>query len=158
MEEEPQASDRVKVIVDANIVFSGILHSNSRIGDLLINSGATFEFIAPDFLRSEITKHHLKLARLMDMTVRDIREIEFLLFKNIMFISENQITPTEWTYAERIVAEVDPNDAPYIAYAKHFRCKLWSGDKSLARGLQKRGFRSFISTQELIEWRASKSS
>lgn len=29
----------MKVIVDANIVFSAILNSNSKIGDVLINSG-----------------------------------------------------------------------------------------------------------------------
>jgi len=28
----------VKIIVDANIIFSGILNSNGKIGDLLINS------------------------------------------------------------------------------------------------------------------------
>ena len=44
----------MRVIVDANIVFSGILNSNGSIGDLLINSGHIFNFIAPDFLRIEI--------------------------------------------------------------------------------------------------------
>ena len=45
----------MKIIVDANIVFSGILNTNGKIGDLLINSKKQFEFIAPDFLRTEIT-------------------------------------------------------------------------------------------------------
>lgn len=35
---------QVKIIVDANIVFSGILNSNGKIGDLLINSRKYFEF------------------------------------------------------------------------------------------------------------------
>lgn len=86
----------------------------------------------------------------------EIREVEFLLFKHITFISEDQIKPSEWKYAEETVAGVDPNDAPYVAYAKHFRCKIWSGDKSLVRGLKQRGFKSFVSTQELTDWRASK--
>jgi predicted nucleic acid-binding protein len=41
---------QVKIIVDANIVFSGILNSNGKIGDLLINSKGRFNFIAPEFL------------------------------------------------------------------------------------------------------------
>ena len=44
----------MRVIVDANIVFSGILNSKGKIGDLLINSRKHLEFIAPDFLREEI--------------------------------------------------------------------------------------------------------
>ncbi len=59
----------MKIIVDANMVFSAILNPDSRIGDLLINSGNIFDFIAPDFLRIEIRKHHMKLARLLECTV-----------------------------------------------------------------------------------------
>jgi len=44
----------VKIIVDANIVFSGILNSSGQIGDLLINSKKEFNFIAPHFLSFEI--------------------------------------------------------------------------------------------------------
>jgi predicted nucleic acid-binding protein len=40
----------MKIVVDANIIFSGILNSNGKIGDLLINSDKMFSFIAPDFL------------------------------------------------------------------------------------------------------------
>ena len=39
----------MKFILDANIVFSGILNTNGKIGDLLINSKQYFTFIAPDF-------------------------------------------------------------------------------------------------------------
>jgi len=35
----------MKIVVDANIIFSGILNSNGKIGDLLINSGKFFSFI-----------------------------------------------------------------------------------------------------------------
>jgi len=51
----------VKVIVNANIVFSVILNSKGKIGDLLINSRKYLKFIAPDFLRIEIYKHYLSI-------------------------------------------------------------------------------------------------
>lgn len=47
----------MRIIVDANIVFSAILNTNGKIGDILINGGKRFEFIAPDFLRYEIKSH-----------------------------------------------------------------------------------------------------
>ena len=54
----------MKIIVDANIVFSGILNTNGKIGDLLINSNSQFDFIAPEFLRLEIKSKYDKLQQI----------------------------------------------------------------------------------------------
>jgi predicted nucleic acid-binding protein len=54
------------------------------------------------------------------------------------------------------VADIDPKDVSYVAYAKHFRCKVWSGDKSLIQGLLKKNFTRFISTDELFKLRLAK--
>lgn len=59
----------MKIIVNANIVFSGILKSEGKIGDLLINSGDHFKFIAPDFLRFEIHRHLDKLVKISGMSL-----------------------------------------------------------------------------------------
>ena len=48
----------MRLIVDANIVFSGILNTKSKIGHILINEKNHFQFIAPDFLRIEIRNHY----------------------------------------------------------------------------------------------------
>lgn len=146
----------MKIIVDANMVFSAMLNTESKIGDLLINSGSIFDFIAPDFLRIEIRKHHSKLAKLLGCTVEEIQEVEFQIYKSITFISEEQIARTHWVSAGKLVADVDPKDVSYVAYAKHFRCKVWSGDKSLIRGLRKKNFNKFISTDALFKLRQAK--
>lgn len=139
----------VKIIVDANIVFSGILNSNGKIGDLLINSKKCFEFIAPDFLRVEIRKHHTRLSKISGLTIENVKEAEFQICKDITFISEEQIKLAAWISAVQLVKDIDPKDAPYISFAKHFKCKLWSYDKVLKKGLEKKGFKNFISTEEL---------
>lgn len=141
------------VIVDANIVFSGILNSNGKIGDLLINSANSFVFIAPEFLRTEIYKYHSKISKLSGMTLEEVREAEFQICKDIKFISEEQIKQSAWLLAEKLVSDVDPKDAPYIAYSKHFNCKIWSGDKKLVSGLAKKGFTEFISIEDLYKWK-----
>jgi len=146
----------VKIIVDANIVFSAMLNTESKIGDLLLNSGSFFDFIAPDFLRIEIRKHHSKLAKLLGCTVEEVQEVEFLIYKSITFISEEQIAQTHWVSAWKLVAEVDPKDVSYVAYAKHFRCKVWSGDKVLIKGLLKNNFTKIISAEELFKIRQAK--
>ena len=143
----------MKIIVDANIVFSGILNSNGKIGDLLINSKKHFSFIAPDFLREEIRRHYTKLCKISGLVIDKIQESEFQICKDITFISEEQIKISMWIAAEKLVADIDPKDIHYIAYSKHFRCKIWSGDKTLIKGLLKKGFSNFITTGELFKLR-----
>lgn len=143
----------MKVVVDANIIFSGILNSNGKIGDLLINSQKYILFIAPDFLRSEIFKHYSRLCKISGMTTEQVREAEYQIYKEITFISEEQIKLSAWLAAEKLVADVDPKDIQYVAFSKHFRCKIWSGDKTLMNGLAKKGFTNFMTTEELYNWR-----
>lgn len=148
----------MRLIVDANIIFSGILNTKGKIGDLLINSKIYFDFIAPDFLRSEIRNHYPKLVKISKLSLDDILEAEFQLYKNIIFISEEQIKIAHWIAANKLVFDIDPKDTHYIAYSKHFRCKIWSGDKALIKGLTKKGFTNFITTDELYKLRDKKHS
>ncbi len=146
----------MRFIVDANIVFSGILNTNGKIGDLLINSKLYFDFIAPDFLRSEIRNHYPRLIKISGLTIQQVQEAEFQLYKDIIFISEEQIKISHWIAADALVADIDPKDAHYVAYSKHFRGKIWSGDKILIKGLAKKGFTNFITTDELYQLREHK--
>ncbi|MBK9025268.1 MAG: hypothetical protein IPL69_15200 [Saprospiraceae bacterium] len=146
----------MKVIIDANIVFSGILNSNGKIGNLLIISSKHFEFIAPNFLRTEIQNHLSKLCKISGMDSDQVREAEFHICKGVKFISEEQIKESTWIAAEKLVIDVDPKDTHYIAYSKHFKCKIWSGDKQLIKGLAKKGFKNFLTTDELFKIRLAK--
>ena len=146
----------MRLIVDANIVFSGILNSKGKIGDLLINSRKYLEFIAPNFLREEIFKHYPRLCKISGLTSEQVRESEFQVCKDITFISEEQIRLSTWLESEKLVADIDPKDTHYVAYSKDFRCKIWSGDKELMNGLSKKGFTNFITTDELFKWRRNK--
>jgi len=143
----------VRIIVDANIVFSALLNSNGKIGDLLLNSEKQFKFIAPNFLRTEIFKHYSKLSKISGMTLDQIRESEFQICHDIHFISEEQIKDSCWKTAYKLVADIDPKDTSYVAFSKHFRCKLWSGDKELIRGLVKKGFKNIITTEDIYKLR-----
>jgi predicted nucleic acid-binding protein len=146
----------VRIIVDANIVFSGILKSDGKIGDLLINSGGIFKLISPDFLRIEIQRHHDKLIEISKLTLDQVLEAEFQICKSISFISDEQISSVNWNLAENLVFDVDKKDVSYIAFSKQFKAKVWSGDKKLVKGLASKGFTNFISTNELWDLRQFK--
>ncbi len=139
----------MRVVVDANIVFSAILNAKGKIGDILINHSHKCDFIAPDFLRIEISKYHGKLSKISGLTIRDILESEYQIFKNIKFISEEQILQTSWNKAVELVKDIDEKDIVYVALAIEFGCFLWSGDKKLMSGLTKKLFNSLYSTDNL---------
>lgn len=128
-----------------------MLNTNGKIGDILINAPSDFHFIAPDFLRVEIRKHYPKIIKVSKLNAEMVAEAEYRICKHIDFISEEQIKVAHWLAAEQLVADIDPKDVPYVAYSRHFRCKIWGGDKALMRGLEKKGFLNFISTNDLYE-------
>ncbi len=143
----------MKIIVDANIVFSGILNSNGKIGDLLINSKNHFNFIAPEFLRYEIKDKYSKLRSIAGISIEQIMEAEYQVCKDVTFISEEQIGKKFWKEAYDLVNDIDTKDIQYVAYARQFKCKIWSGDKKLFKGLKAKGFVNIITTNDLFELR-----
>jgi len=140
----------MKIVVDANIIFSGILNSNGKIGDLLINSDKFFSFIAPNFLRTEIYNHYDKLIKISNLTLEQILESEYQIYKSITFISEEQISLENWQFANSLVSDIDTKDIVYIAYIKQFKCKLWTGDKKLINGLAKKNYNNILTTENLF--------
>lgn len=146
----------MKIIVDANFVFSGILNSNGKIGDLLINSKSHFNFIAPEFLRYEIKDKYERLQLISGLNLQQLMEAEYQICKDITFISEQQINYKFWQQANQLVYDVDIKDIQYVAYAKQFRCKIWSGDKKLFKGLKAKGFTNLVTTDDLFEIRNNK--
>ena len=140
----------MNVIVDANIVFSGILNSNGKIGDLLINSDKHFTFIAPNFLRTEIANHRNKLLKISKLLLEQLLEAEYHIYKSIIFISEEQIREENWIFADKLVSDIDPKDTVYIAYAEQLNCNLWTGDKKLINGLIRKKYAKFVTTDDLF--------
>ena len=140
----------MRVIVDANLVFSAILNTNGKIADLLINTDK-LELIAPNFLRVEVKKYHTKLMKISKLSLEEVEEIEFQLEKNIKFISEELIDDWAWVKAFELTKGIDEKDTPYIAFCLFFDCKVWTGDKKLITGLAKKDFHELILTNELYE-------
>jgi len=140
-----------KIIVDTNILFSAILNPDSRIGKIIINSKEYLQFYTCDFLKAELYKHRYKLLKLTRLSARELDELEFLLVKNIIFINEGLIPEEIILTTEKELAEIDLNDTPFVALAKHLNAKLWTGDKQLALGLEPKRFIEILTTNQLFD-------
>lgn len=146
----------MRIVVDTNIVFSAILNSNGKIGDLLLNSKRIIEFYSADYLRYEIHNNYEKLSKISKQPIDKIYNTEYFVTKEIEFISEEQIPESHWKSAFKLVKDVDIDDIAFVALCKHLRCKLWTGDGVLLRGLHKNGFSDTITTNELLKYRTDK--
>ena len=144
------------MIVDANIAFSAILNTDSKIVDLLLNSKGILEFLPPDYLYSELRKYHFKISKISKLSVSEIENVESKITKPIIFMSGIHIPENKWILAESMVHDIDTKYTPYIAFSLFYKCKIWSGDKALRKGLENKGFKNIISTEELFDIRESK--
>ncbi len=114
----------MKIVVDTNVVFSGILKSTSKIGKILINSRPHFQFYSCDFLRTEIQKHRSKLLKFTKLQELELVELETLVTKNITFVNEGLLPPALIQSTEILLKDIDQNDTPFVALARHIEAKL----------------------------------
>jgi len=144
----------VKFVVDTNIAFGAVLNTESRIGDLIMNSHGVLEFHACDTLRSELKKHRPKLLEFSKMGEAQLDQSIFQITTCLTFTNEALIPFDCWIKAANLVRDVDMDDIAFVALAEFLGIKLWTGDKELMKGLAKKGYTNFITTDEVSKLRS----
>jgi len=141
----------MKIIVDSNIVFSAILNSQGKIGQLIINGSKFFKFYTVRLLKDEIEEHKDKILKISGFTSEQFIKSYQTITKRITFVDEILISDKDLLKAIDMVAEIDENDALFVALTNHLNGKLWTGDKMLISGLKKKRYSKTISTNDLYE-------
>jgi predicted nucleic acid-binding protein len=139
----------MKVIVDTNIVFSAILSSSGKIGQILLFGRKKMEFYAPNLVKVEVKRHRDKLIRLGDLTEEDFEDTSDDIFECLNFISEEQIPYDYWHNALPLVRDTDMDDIAFVVLSEYLDAHLWTGDKKLLQGLEAVGFTKGIITDAL---------
>ena len=143
----------MKFIIDTNIIFSAILNKSGKIGDLLMNSDDIFQFYTPEFIHEELKEHHSKIESLSKLNFDEIENVKTLLFKHITCINMAIILPTIWEYADKTMADIDPDDTEFFALAEYLDCQIWTGDKKLHKKLMAKDIKRTILTNDIWELR-----
>jgi len=139
----------VKLVVDANIVFSALLSPHSEAGRLMASAWPPLELFAPEALKVEIALHREKLLKLSRLTVAEMAIVEDRVFERITVIPPESIGSHHWERAFDLVKGIDERDDHYVALALHLDQPLWTGDKKLVSGLRRKGFKLLITSDEL---------
>ncbi len=140
-----------KIIIDTNIVFSALLNTDSRIGQILINGKNDFDFYSPAYLRFEIFKHKEKIKSIGRLTENEFIETYNLIIRNITILNHSIIPIEIYKEAESLCQDIDMDDTIFVAVSKFTNGVLWSGDIKLLKGLEKKGYMDFIKTDDLYQ-------
>ena len=144
----------MKIVVDTNIAFSAILNTETKIGDLLMNSEGLLEFHACQYLRLEIHKHRERLMDISGLMEDEFEEAKQLVFSRLKFHSEEIIPYQFWEEALPLVRDVDIDDIAFVTLNNYLDAYLWTGDKLLLNHLrQQKGYSKCLNTAELFELR-----
>jgi predicted nucleic acid-binding protein len=138
-----------KIVVDTNIVFSALLNTNSRIGQILINGKNHFDFYSPEYVRFEIFQHKEKLKSIGKLTEEEFIETYSLILRNITILNHSLIPPEIYRNAELLCHDIDIDDTIFVAVSDFTKGILWTGDMKLINGLIVKGYKQVIITDDL---------
>ncbi len=139
----------MKLVVDTNIVFSTILNSQSRLGQILISGSKHFEFYTVSLLAEEITAHQGRIMKLSGLSEADFDLTLRFIFKRLIFVDGVLLPQQTLIDAMKLTADIDENDTLFVALSMHLSANLWTGDKKLMEGIKAKGFNKIVSTDEL---------
>jgi predicted nucleic acid-binding protein len=132
----------MKLVVDANILFSSLLPVASKIRELLLSK--EYDFYAPSFLVVEIFRHKDKIFKNSKLTDEEIYELLNKIIERIHLTQNEFVTIENRVKAYDLCKDVDPKDAVYVALCLELEAGLWTGDKKLIRHLSQQGFENFF--------------
>ena len=104
----------IKIIVDSNILFSALLNSNSRIGQILITGTDLFEFYAPEYTKWEILKYKEKIKSAGHLSDDEFLELYGLVLKNITILNHAIIPKKIYREAEVLCQDIDIDDTIFV--------------------------------------------
>lgn len=144
----------MRIIIDTNIIFSALVNSNGKIGELIFNSKGYFEFYGCEFLKTEIIDHWEKLRGASKLPEHELIIAKNKLYEQIFFINQKVLNQEILLEAEKIVQDIDPDDTFFVALTLSLEGVLWTGDKNLFKGLKEKNFQNVYNTWDL--WKKRK--
>ncbi len=118
----------MRIIIDSNRVLAAMI-KESTTREILLD--LFFEFIAPDFILTEIRKHEQRVLKAAKITRDEFEIILTLILERITIIPEAEYSPFMGSLTNVIE---DPKDIPYLAVSIASKAYgIWTHDFDFAK-------------------------
>ena len=131
----------MKIVVDANLIFSALLPKASSIRDELFQEARSF--YCPVFVFTELFKHKERIFKSSKLSDSEILNYLRKITEQIQFVNEDLVSLESKQQAYDLCHDVDEKDTPYVALTLDINAALWTGDNKLKQGLIKKQFQRF---------------
>ena len=133
----------MKLVIDSNRIMAGLI-KDSQTRKIIFNE--EYNFIAPDYVITEIEKYRLYLIEKSKLTDREFDIILLSILERIELIPSN-VFIDHLELAEEIMKDIDIKDTPFLALGLAVKASgIWSEDKDFDGQDKLKRF----STKELI--------
>jgi len=136
------------IIVDANVIISSLIKKNSKIRQFLLQDDVNF--FSPEFVLYEITRHRTKIEKCSELSGWEIVVYFHQILLNLKFIRPDLISKKNMQKAVDWCKGIDEKDTIYVALTLELKGRLWTDDKKLISGLEKKGFKRTIPTPAIF--------
>ena len=132
----------MQLVVDG-VVFSALI-AGGKTRELVLTGG--FDFHAPAYFDTEVRNHRGPLREKTGLSADQLDTLLDLLLDEITTVPSDAFDDS-LPAAREAMADIDPDDAPFLALALHLRCALWSDDGDL----REQDLAPVVTTTELVE-------
>ena len=138
------------LITDSNIIISALISPNGKVSKVL-KAKSKIQYLAPNFVLFEIKKRYPKITKKTGLTTKEINAKLDILKEKIVFIDVDLIPKKFINEGKKIVEGVDEDDFVFVAMNRYLKHKLWTGDIELIKGLEQKGYKICVRTDDLID-------
>jgi putative PIN family toxin of toxin-antitoxin system len=124
----------MRVVIDANIIFSLLLSGSGKFHNILFDD--SLKLSAPNFVFVELFKHKEKIKKFTKISEDELIELLGAITDRISFFPVSNIREDNLRNAVDICKNVDEKDIPYVALAIELDAALMTGDSKLRRHLK----------------------
>lgn len=139
-------------IVDTNVLFSAMISPNNDIARFILSKAEYgITFYAPKYLLGEINRHKKRIKEIAGINEEEFQVVSNKIYQEIIFVEDTIIPFEEWVNALRIVRDIDPDDAAFVALNNLMNETFWTGDIKLYNGLIEKGYNRVVTFKQLRE-------
>ncbi len=122
----------MELVVDVNVVLSSLLTKGNSFKVFALNDSFNkFNFIAPEFLLTELEKYKENFLKRSGLSKDEFEEVLEFLLEQITFIPNSEFS--EFLPKAKELLPEHIKDSPYVALALKLDCSIFSGDKILKK-------------------------